>query len=89
MRFAGTVARSTLAASQPIASQASSAKTHATAAQGHHAKKPRARITPARIPTAALTAHSLGEPGHRPAIPTPAANALRIHNAGNFTELAA
>jgi len=77
-----------LAANPPIVNQAASAKTHAAQMECRPAKKPAAKIPPIRVPSVALTAHSLGDPGHRPAMQIPTANALRIHSTGNFMEFA-
>jgi len=74
--------------SPPIVTHATSAKTHAAAAQCRHDKNPAARIPPTRIPDAATTTHDFGAPGHRPVTPMPAANPTSIHNAGNCMKFA-
>ncbi len=78
-RLEGIRAGSTPLANPPSASQAASAHTHAVATKLRQAKP-----TPAKRSSAARTIQTLGEPGHRAAIPMPAAKATRIHNAGNF-----
>jgi hypothetical protein len=83
-----TVARSRLAASPPIPAHAKSAQSHATVTQWRHVLNQAHKSPPTRIPSPALTAHNLGDPGHRPAIAMPAANAARIHNVGNFMAIA-